>query len=117
MKRNVWDLVLAGNMNNIVKKSLNFVGLFWSYILLLAAASAIEGVVLSYLWEWFVVPLGLKPVSILHAIGLCVLLDFVTYHYYDYKKSEEVGLVTALTYILIRPIIAIIVGAALHYSM
>jgi hypothetical protein len=104
-------------MSKLLKTVWAFVGLFWSYITLLVAASVIEGVVLSYLWEWFVVPLGLKPVSILHAIGLCILLDFVTYHYYDYKKSEEVGLATSLCYILVRPLIAIIVGAAIHFSM
>ncbi len=104
-------------MNKILNKALSFIGLFWSYVTLLAVVSIIEGVVLSYLWEWFVVPLGLKPITILHAIGVCVLLDFVTYHYYDYKKSEEVGLATALAYILVRPAIAIIVGAAIHFSM
>lgn len=79
--------------------------------------SGLEGVVLAYLWEWFVVPLGLQPVSILHAIGICVILDFITYHYYDYKKSEEVGLASSLSYILIRPVIAMAVGAAVHFSM
>lgn len=104
-------------MNKILNKTINFIGLFWSYIILLVVASVIEGLVLSYLWEWFVVPLGLKPISLLHAIGICVILDFVTYHYYDYKHSEEVGLATALGYILIRPAIAIIVGYAIHFWM
>ena len=104
-------------MKNTAAKFLKLLGLFWSFILLFAIASSLEGLVLAYLWEWFVVPLGLRPVSILHAIGICVLLDFITYHYYDYKKSEEVGLANSLSYILIRPIIAMAVGAAVHYGM
>lgn len=96
---------------------LKFFGLFWSFVLLFVVASSLEGLVLSFLWEWFVVPLGLRPVSILHAIGICVLLDFVTYHYYDYKKSDEAGLKTSLMYIVIRPIIAMAIGAAVHFGM
>jgi hypothetical protein len=104
-------------MKNMATKFLKLLGLFWSFIFLFAVASSLEGLVLSYLWEWFVVPLGLRPVSILHAIGICVLLDFITYHYYDYKRSEEVGLAASLSYILIRPIVTMIVGAAVHYGM
>lgn len=100
-----------------MKHVLRFLGLFWSYILLFVIACSLEGLVLSYLWEWFVVPLGMKPVSILHAIGLCVLLDFITYHYYDYKKSEEVGLTSSLSYVIIRPVVAIVIGAAIRFIM
>jgi len=73
-------------------------------------ASSLEGLVLSYLWEWFVVPLGMKPVGILHAIGLCVLLDFVMYSYGDYRNSESASLSSSLAYILIRPTVAFLVG-------
>lgn len=104
-------------MKNFLNKCLKLLGLFWSFVLLFVIASSLEGLVLSYLWEWFVVPLGLKPVSTLHAIGICVLLDFITYHYYDYKKSEEVGLAASISYIIIRPIVAITVGAAVHFGM
>ncbi len=104
-------------MKNWLNKGLKLLGLFWSFVLLFVIASCLEGLVLSFLWEWFVVPLGMKPVSILHAVGLCVLLDFITYHYYDYRRSEEVGLATSLSYVLIRPAVAIMVGAAIHFGM
>lgn len=104
-------------MKNWLNRFLKFLGLFWSFVFLFIVASCVEGLVLSYLWEWFVVPLGLRPVTILHAIGICVLLDFITYHYYDYKRSEEVGLAASFSYILIRPAVAIAVGAAVHYGM
>ena len=104
-------------MKNIATKFLKLLGLFWSFVLLFVIASSLEGLVLSFLWEWFVVPLGLRPVSVLHAIGICVLLDFITYHYYDYKKSEEIGLAGSLSYILIRPVVAMAVGALVHFNM
>lgn len=33
-----------------------------------------EGVVLSNLWQWFVVPLGVPAISISTAIGLCLTI-------------------------------------------
>lgn len=102
-------------MNKIMVSVLQKLGIFASFFLLFALACAFEGFVLSSLWEWFIVPLGVRPISIVHAIGICVLLDFVTYHYYDYKKSEEVGLLPSLAYITVRPTVAYCVGALLHY--
>ncbi len=104
-------------MKQFPKKALQLLSLFWSFVLLFVIASVLEGVVFYFLWEWFVVSLGVKSISLLHAIGICILLDFVTYHYYDYKKSEEVGLSASLAYILIRPVIAMVVGAAVHFLM
>ena len=104
-------------MKNFFSKFEKVFHLFWSFVFLFVVASCLEGIVLYYLWEWFVVPLGLQSVSVVQAIGVCILLDFVTYHYYDYKKSEEVGLATSLLYIIIRPLVALAVGAALHFGM
>lgn len=98
-------------------KLFKFFGLFSSFVLLFLIASILEGFVLSYLWEWFVVPLGLRSISILHAIGICVLLDFITYHYYDYKRSAEVGFMISIIYILIRPVVTMIVGAFVRFWM
>lgn len=104
-------------MKNFANKCFNIIALLWSFILLFVIASCLEGLVLSYLWDWFVVPLGPRPVTIIHAVGICVLLDFVTFTYQDYKKSEEVGLATSLSYIIIRPIVAFIVGGLVHIGM
>lgn len=90
-----------------------YIGMFFSFSFLFIIACVLEGFVLSNLWDWFIVPLGVRPISILHAIGICVLLDFITYHYYDYRKSEEIGIISSLTYIIIRPLIALIVGFSL----
>lgn len=62
-------------------------------------------------------PLGAKSVSVVHAMGIMVLMDFVSYHYYDYKKSEEVGMISSIQYILIRPCAALFVGYVLHLLM
>ena len=35
--------------------------------------------ILMYLWKWFVVPLGVIEISILHAAGLLVIKNLLTY--------------------------------------
>ena len=46
-----------------------------------------RGFVLSYLWQWFLVPLGVSEISIAHAIGLSVLVGMFTSHIKS--KSED----------------------------
>lgn len=48
-------------------------GNIFAFVLIMAASFAsamLGGVVLSDLWEWFVVPLGPPPITTVHAIGL-----------------------------------------------
>jgi len=46
--------------------------------------------VLSSLWEWFIVPtFGLNPLRIVEAIGLTVVVRFLTYKKSDFKTEEE----------------------------
>lgn len=50
-----------------------------AFLLLLLPSSAIwSGFVLHKLWAWFVVPLGVAPVSTAHAIGLTCVLGLFT---------------------------------------
>ncbi len=104
-------------MKNIRDKVLRFLGLFWSFLFLFLISATLQGFVFSYLWLWFIVPLGLPKVSILHAFGIYILLDFVSYHYNDYRKNEQVGLITSVNYILIRPLIVFTIGFILHFFL
>lgn len=101
-------------MKNFITK---FLKLFFWFLLLFVIGSGLEGVVLSLLWDWFAVPMGFQPVSVLHAIGICVILGFITYNFYDYRKSEEVGWSLSILYVILRPIIALSVGSLIHFSM
>ena len=53
----------------VVLKVLAFVGfcLLW------------EAVVVTALWSWYVVPLGLPVIGIVHALGLCLLITLVRF--------------------------------------
>ena len=37
----------------------------------------LNGFVLSIMWEWFVVPLGVEPVSLAHAIGITFIMNLL----------------------------------------
>lgn len=44
----------------------------------LLAISLLRGWVLSYLWLWFVVPLGVQPIGLWHAFGLSMMISMLT---------------------------------------
>jgi hypothetical protein len=42
------------------------------------------------LWGWFILPFGAPQISVVHAIGIGLLLSFMTIHSYDSKdKTTE----------------------------
>jgi hypothetical protein len=94
-------------------KNNRFIGIFgivWSYLILFIAAFLLQAFVFAFLWNSFVVPLGFHNITILHAMGLIIFLDFITY---DYRKNEDEA-VAAFKYIFVRPAIAFIFGLAIH---
>jgi hypothetical protein len=53
---------------------------------LLPFTIALRGFVLSKLWFYFIVPLGMNPIGLAHAYGLSILVQLFSGHY---VKSEE----------------------------
>lgn len=47
------------------------------------------GFVLSKLWFWFMVPLGLQPISIVLAIGINLLVTYIVYLDINTKKNQQ----------------------------
>lgn len=45
----------------------------------------LRGYMLSSLWEWFVVPLDVRPIGVVHAIGFSILVGIFT----GLKKNKE----------------------------
>ena len=46
-----------------------------------------HGFVLSKLWGWFAVPLGLTPIGVLHAAGIMAIIRLCTYSIPDITKD------------------------------
>ena len=58
---------------------------------LLVISSLLRGFVLVKIWGWFIVPLFHLPVlTLLPAIGLALVVGFMTYQY-QYSKDERCG--------------------------
>jgi len=49
------------------------------FFLLLIVSVTVRGFVFSELWGWFVVPLGVTDLSVGHAIGLAMIVSYLTY--------------------------------------
>lgn len=63
----------------------------------------LRGVVVRDMWAWFVVPLGVKPIGMAEAIGLSLLVSYVTYTYVDNEEDWPVvaGFIRSLIITLI----------------
>lgn len=93
---------------------MTFSGMTVTFLLFMLVSLALEGTVLYYLWGWFVVPLGAPSISFWHALGLGLVVSFLTYHYYDFKKNDEAGIYEPLCYLLVRPGFTFLVGWIIH---
>lgn len=60
--------------------------LFVGFVGLIVAMGLVRGFVLSYLWAWFIVPLGAPQIGIAHAIGLSLLVGMFTS---NLKRDDE----------------------------
>ena len=55
-------------------------------------SSLFRGFVLAKMWLWFIVPFGVLELGVVHAIGLSLLVSFLTYQHdakEEKKKSES----------------------------
>ena len=77
---------------------------------LIAVSSLLNGFVLSILWGWFIVPLfGLPQLSLPYAIGIGMVVSFLTYQHVDSGKSEN-ALATLVGLIIARPALTLLLG-------
>lgn len=91
------------------------------FVVLLIFSSIFNGYALSVLWGWFVVPtFHLPTLSLVQAIGLAMILTYLTYQHVDAKKGDESFgemMAKAFPLTLIRPSFALLFGYVLHKFM
>jgi len=63
-------------------------GLGIYFIILIVGGILMGGWVISILWNWFIVPLGLPAISLAHSIGLSLMVN-VFKGYTESKTNEE----------------------------
>lgn len=60
-------------------------------LLTITLLAVIRGFVLSVLWDWFMVPLGVAEIGIAWAIGLSLIVGFFTSHLYSGENKKDAG--------------------------
>lgn len=97
-------------------------GKFMVLVVLDIPVLVFAGYVFSQLWLWFVVPLGVSPIGISHAIGLGVVFTFLTRRIKKEDPDEEVegwfwqG-ISALFQSFLAALVAWGLGAIIHAFM
>lgn len=56
----------------------------------------LEGFLFSIYWKWFIVPLGVMPISVAHGVGLSVMLASLRVKVDGEKKSDKENIVKVL---------------------
>jgi hypothetical protein len=46
---------------------------------LLIGVTTLNGVMLSYMWQWFIAPLGVRAIGVAQAIGIAIVVSVLTY--------------------------------------
>ena len=83
-------------------------------LLLIIPAAIWGGYVLSILWGWFFVPVfGLPTLSVPQAIGISLIVGFLTYHY-QYEEDDEEVLLKRIVGIFLVPLECLIIGWIVH---
>ncbi|MBI2552085.1 hypothetical protein HYW17_02180 [Candidatus Uhrbacteria bacterium] len=84
-------------------------------------SSIFNGYALSVLWGWFVVPtFGASALHIVPAIGIAMVVRYLTYHMHDCKKEEKsfgekIAEGTAMS--VVKPSLALFFGWIVHLFM
>ncbi|MBI2626116.1 MAG: hypothetical protein HYW69_00810 [Candidatus Nealsonbacteria bacterium] len=90
---------------------------------LLVAVSAVwKGFVLLMLWKWFIVPIfGLPELPLVAAIGVGMVISFLTYQQIESKSNEDedkgVHLAKSLGMLILYPAIVLFFGWIVHLFM
>lgn len=84
-------------------------------ILIIAIPLAfLNGWVISWLWLWFLTPLGWPTLSIAHYAGLGGIISYVTSQYIPSKEDDGLG---RWGYVILSPFITLGIGFVIHLFM
>jgi len=88
-------------------------------IVLMTLSSIFNGYALSVLWRWFMVPtLGFPVISVVQAIGIAMVVRFLTYQfYYDKDKDESKALLHSTVFAFLYPAFALSIGWVVNLFM
>ena len=93
------------NMTKIGEFAVALVVAFW------------KAFVLTIIWGWFIVPLGVPAIGVLHAYGLLLFTSLVTFSVTRHKELETIDFTERLMFGALYPAIALAVAGVLNFFM
>lgn len=81
----------------------------WLLLFLGSFSIVLEAVAVKFLWTWFIVPLGVVEISLIHALGISILFSLLTKEISTKKKTTDENLEMVIA-ILTRLGLALIIG-------
>ena len=82
-------------------------------IVLIPLIMVINGFTISCLWNWYLAPLGLKELGLVHAMGIGLFLAYVNFHSKeksDRKREPEEILLELAGNCVARPAVVLLIG-------
>ncbi len=79
-----------------------------------------NGYVLSVLWGWFIVPtFGVPALGIAPALGVALVVAYMTYQFHDHKREEDFGEIVFRGFVMgsIKGLLFLFVGWIVHMFM
>ncbi|MHA2377623.1 MAG: hypothetical protein ACXAB9_15840 [Candidatus Thorarchaeota archaeon] len=106
------------NKNNDVLAGCGMESIIAVLVLILApVAYAVRGLVLKQLWIWFVTEtFGIIPITSIQAIGLSIVVGFLTHQEYESKKDRTTSeaATSLIVSVFIGPLLALAAGWVVH---
>ena len=98
-------------MEAFIAGSIVVFGVLFTVFFATALGVIVNGYVLSILWSWFIIPFGLPQLSIAHAIGVGMVMSFLTYqHQTSTEADKEKAGINLVVVLIIRPLAILGVG-------
>lgn len=85
----------------------------WVQLILVTLLSVLSGFTIMVMWGWYIVPLGLPTIGLIHALGLDMLITFIV----TTKKSEDIPFWDNWIWWMVFTVLTLLLGGLLHLFM
>lgn len=95
---------------------MKILGYIFAFIIVCIISALFNGYALSKLWEWFMVSaFGVPSLTVGAAIGVSMVVSFLTHQVSPNDKSEDFGelLAKGIVMAILKPSVALVLGAIL----
>ena len=85
-----------------------FIGLFAMPVMWIT-----HGIGLTFMWRWFIVPLGVPQIATAHALGLTILIGYLRpldFSKMEVKIPEEMRSASVLVACIVRLVVSLLMG-------